>query len=289
MDQQLSPETLSNLEILQHVFDEYNHTRTHKVNDVLALPNAVREFNDKQRSYALRSNKPCTTPEDLFNLYRDNYSIVVAHTDKKMLFANQKHTFRLKSEDLSFHRFYTAHKNAFPLYNEFRKVMYSLCYFLWDSPLIDDSNTFRPTYHICKNPFPCPTSAPLPFSFSEESISTNTKKVKILNEIKNYYFPKLDSFELLRYEVKEFHWRIRTLEKNSRAVEFFFWALLRASNGHCYPASNNSSRSDSVTRHIAWCVYEYHRTCIVNHGLSCHSAVGCLKYRESPQKKHRYH
>lgn len=280
-ESQLSPQTILDLKILKHAINEYNQLSDPADSDLSKLQDSLADFNFSQKYQAVHAEVACKDSGDLFNLYRKNCNVTTAHLQKHC--TNKKAFFYLKAEHLAFDKFYSAHKNAFPLYNEFKTILGTICYYFWDS-LVWDNNGKPRSYFAAQNPFSPVFLSSFPISFSKESVSTNTGKTKILNELKNCYFPSLSSFKIYGTDMKYFSFRIVHVKSLSKAINLFFWTLLRACNGHKFPAQDEEK--NPISRHIAWCIYENCRKCSLL-DIECHTSVSCPYYRESSIKKNR--
>ena len=278
---QLSPQTALDLKILKHAINEYNQLSVPTYSDLSRLQDALDDFNFSQKYQAVHMEGACKDSGDLFNLYRKNHNVTTAYLQKHS--ASRKCFFYLKAEYFSFDKFYSAHKNAFPLYNEFKMVFNTMCYYFWDTLFFDDNG--KPcSYFFHKNPFSPAFLLSPQFSFSRESVNSNTRKTNVLNKLKNYYFPSLSSFKIYGTDTKFFILNFRYVKSFTKALNLFSLTLLRACNGHKFPAQDE--RKAPISRHIAWCVYENRRKCSLL-DIECHTSVSCPYYRESTVKKNR--
>ncbi len=277
---QLSPQTALDLKILKHAIEEYNQLSAPTHSDFSKLQDALDDFNFSQKYQAVHAEGPCKDSGDLFNLYQKNCNVTTAHLQTHC--ASGKYFFYLKTEHLSFDKFYNAHKTAFRLYDEFKRVFSTVCYYFWDNLVYD--NKHARSHLFPQNPFSPVFSLSPRFSFSKESVSTNTGKTKILNELKNCYFPSLSSFKIYGTDMKYFSFSIVYAKSLTKAINLFFWTLIRACNGHKFPLQYE--RKAPISRHIAWCIYENRRKCSLL-DIECHTSVSCPYYRESSTKKNR--
>lgn len=295
-DLDLTERTKRDIEILQRQLATLNLKKELSVEDSKMLDDWIDDFNYSQRLQGANAHQ-CNSRYDLVAFYVNQSPILKAKKAKHR--DTNKYAIAYEKDQISFVDLCRAHKDAFPEYEDYVRVISTVLFFLWDNTYLRyNEETFKMEHNPLLypfeyklNPYKRYSASDFPIEITRERVKDEPSFRKMLLKVFQHYFGEYE----LRYIPKYL---------NEYLVDFVrkgIWLSTFVNTCSCavYSIHNNTvkelcrsfwsgygERSHGIERHIKWCRYEHYNKCVLFE-QSCHTSINCAFYEEDLKKRNK--
>lgn len=263
-----------NIAEFQKLITEYNDKVLKKQHDIMMeveIRIALKDFNAKQKTAELYGEK-IKSFEEMIDFYANHTTCIQAEC-KRASFPSYSYFATYKNANIKFSDL-CKHCNCDINYNTLEALFSTVCYNIFEN-MRNDETIFGIPLLNKNNPY---KSYNIP-SITGKRLTPSDLKSK--TAIKNILITGLS--KIFKSEAYVFSKTIRHLLMlvASRAsvrqiVDSYF--LMHISIRYNIEISEGSPRSNKISRHISWCVYESDRFCSLLK-QPCNSSINCALYR----------
>jgi len=294
--------TKQDLAVLMGAFERFNAITSPLQTDYAILEEAVSEFNYSQKYHAVRQ---CDfqSPSEMVLSYAQKSKTVKASIQRHSV--NRKCLPRFEIAYITFNEFFKANLKRnytiFPGYDEFRRTLSTMCHYVWlnirdgyNGKKAYDRLSIAPLqYKVGQSSWKIPDYPPcrlylLPqnnTTVTREKLSTVAGIKRCLQQMLQDYFPEIGIKFFSGDAVRHLMTAISYNYKLEKVEQLFLWLIdKQIKKEFCGITYIWGGSHAPPKRHIAWCMYEHKRRCVLL-GMECHTSINCPFYRELSSKK----